>query len=113
MSKLNIDIIFLILKELQNDRKSLYSCLMVNRIWCETTVPILWENPYSTNDKSIIKLARVIFSYLSEESKEILKKQEINLFTKAPLFNYISFWRHLNLSYLEWLLFATITPIET
>ncbi|RGB25485.1 hypothetical protein C1646_771652 [Rhizophagus diaphanus] len=37
MSKLNEDVIFLILKELQNDPSSLYSCLLINRTWCEMT----------------------------------------------------------------------------
>ncbi|CAB4434066.1 unnamed protein product [Rhizophagus irregularis] len=45
MVKLNRDIIFFILKVLQNDSKSLHLCLLVNRTWCETTAPILWKNP--------------------------------------------------------------------
>ena len=46
MSKLNKDILFLLFEELQDDSKSLFSCLLVNRLWCETVVPILWENPW-------------------------------------------------------------------
>src|SRR6266480_5383952 len=105
MPKLNKDIIFLILEELQNDRKSLYSCLMVNRTWCETTVPILWKNPLKfcpTKDKR--KLFNVMLLYLSEESRDILRNQEIDIFAELhqrPLFNYISFWRYLNLNILE------------
>ena len=45
MSKLNKDVVFLILKELQNDGKSLYSSLLVNRIWCEAALPVLWNDP--------------------------------------------------------------------
>ncbi|GBB99453.1 hypothetical protein RclHR1_35280001 [Rhizophagus clarus] len=33
MSRLNEDILFLIYEKLQNDSKSLFSCLMVNRLW--------------------------------------------------------------------------------
>ncbi|PKC70752.1 hypothetical protein RhiirA1_532482 [Rhizophagus irregularis] len=107
MLKLNKDVIFLILEELQDDNKSLYSCLLVNRTWCETTVPILWKNParqyYSTNNAYNI-LLNVILLHLSEESRNNLKYQGINLFMKPyqrPLFNYISFWRHLDLFFLE------------
>ena len=105
MSKLNKDVLFLILVELQNDRKSLYSCLSVNRAWCETTVPILWKSPLilcPAKNKSI--LFDIILLHLPEESRDILKNHEIDLFAKLhqhPLFNYISFWRYLNLSILE------------
>ncbi|CAG8579642.1 uncharacterized protein OCT59_027105 [Rhizophagus irregularis] len=102
------DIIVLILKELQDDTKSLYSCLLINRTWCRLTVPILWQNP--SNKKGYISykvcniLFNVILSHLSEESRNNLKYQGIDLFKEIyqrPLFNYISFWRHLNLYVLE------------
>src|SRR5205809_5154054 len=98
MPEPNKDVLFLILVELQNDRKSLYSCLLVNRTWCETTVPILWKNPLKicpTYNKR--KLFKVILLHLPEESRE---NQELDLFIELhqrPLFNYISFWRYLNL----------------
>src|SRR5438045_4036805 len=41
MPKLNKDILFLIFEELREDSKSLFSCLMVNRLWCETVISIL------------------------------------------------------------------------
>ena len=105
MSKLNKDVLHLILVELQNDRKSLYSCLLVNRTWCKTAVLILWKNPLilcPTRNKRI--LFDVILLHLPEESRDILKNHGIDLFTELhqrPLFNYISFWKHLNLSILD------------
>src|SRR5436190_10897551 len=114
MSKLNYDIILLILEKLQNV-KHLYSCLMVNKTWCEATVPMLWENPCPADNTKMIKLAKVIFLHLSEESREILKSKEINLFTETsqrPLFNYISFWKYLNLHSLE-KMFASITTVKS
>src|SRR5436190_8299505 len=105
MSKFNKDVLFLILVELQNDRKSLYSCLFVNRTWCETLVPILWKDPLKlcpSDNKKI--LFDVILLHLPEESRDILKNQEIDLFTELRhrlLFNYISFWRYLNLGILD------------
>ncbi|RHZ45250.1 hypothetical protein Glove_682g17 [Diversispora epigaea] len=35
-----------ILKNLENDKKSLHSFLLVNRTWCKIIVPILWNNPF-------------------------------------------------------------------
>jgi len=110
MSKLDKDVLFLILKELQDDKRSLYSCLLVNRTWCKITVPMLWKNPgeffpiynaknslfyYNTKNS----LFNVVLSHLSEESRDILRDHGINIMDtyQRPLFDYISFWRHLNL----------------
>ena len=46
MSKFNNDIVFLLFEELQSDSKSLFSCLLVNRLWCKAAIPILWRNPW-------------------------------------------------------------------
>ena len=110
-SNLNKDVVFLILKELQNDRGTLHSCLFVNKAWCEIIVPMLWKNPWkyltaNTNIKVKISLLNVIVSHLSNETKEILKKnlksQDIVLSAQQrPLFNYISFCRYLKLHNLD------------
>ncbi|GES99701.1 hypothetical protein GLOIN_2v1789107 [Rhizophagus clarus] len=93
MVNVNENVIFLILKELENDNQTLFSCLLVNKIWCGTTVPILWKNPlkksYLTKVTSDI-LLNVILSHSSEESRNNLKNQGIDLFIiKNPklLFN--------------------------
>ncbi|RIA85377.1 hypothetical protein C1645_879330 [Glomus cerebriforme] len=83
----------------REERKSLLSCLLVNRLWCETAVEILWRNPWRlgnfyTDDNYWISLSKTIFLCLSKEQKEVIKKNGINLkpsITKQqPLFNYIS-----------------------
>jgi hypothetical protein len=109
MVELNKDVIYLILKELKNDSQSIYSCLLVNRTWCKATVPILWSDPVnqfriypSVNVYNI--LLNVILLHLSEETRNNLKNQGIELFMETyqkPLFNYISFWKNLNLFFLE------------
>jgi hypothetical protein len=131
MVNLNKDIILLILEKLQNDDesfhyvqppgnsdriirkvncKSLFSCLLVNRTWCETTVPILWKDPSLKFDDYHIMYAnryKILFNvmllHLSEESRNNLRDKGIDIFTKTyqqPLFNYVSFWRHLDLNFL-------------
>ncbi|PKC08410.1 hypothetical protein RhiirA5_416944 [Rhizophagus irregularis] len=115
--KLDKDVLFLIFEELKNDKKFLHSCLLVNRNWCVTAVPILWRDPgeyfrtiNSNYTKKIIKLFNVILLHLSEESRNILKIQGINSSItekyQHPLFNYISFWKHLNLLFLDTVLFS-------
>ncbi|GES74379.1 hypothetical protein GLOIN_2v1788900 [Rhizophagus clarus] len=76
MSKLNNDILFLILEELSGDIKSLRSCLLVNKTWCEISVSILWRNPSGYFKRGSLNL---IISHLSNETKEYLKSEELLL----------------------------------
>ena len=67
---INEDVLFLItiIKEFQNDRKSLHSCLLVDKTWCETTIPILWKNPWKICPIDSVKsklLFNVIILHLS------------------------------------------------
>ncbi|EXX78307.1 hypothetical protein RirG_016160 [Rhizophagus irregularis DAOM 197198w] len=84
MPNLNKDILFLIFEELQNDPKSLFSCLMVNRLWCETAVPILWRYPWSYSD----------INYGNK--KERIRSPSI--IVKPIMFDYLSFCRSINIS---------------
>src|SRR3954453_21548077 len=116
MLKLNKDVLFLIFEEFQNDRKSLHPCLLVNKTVCEIIIPILWKNPWKyLDDKKKKSQLNVIFSHLSNEAKEYLKSQGINLFSgfiqHKPSFNYISYCRYLSLYKLEQII-STITNIE-
>src|SRR6266498_1568370 len=103
MSKLNKDILFLIFEELQDDSKSLFSCLMVNRLWCETVIPILWRNPwcYDINYKNKNYLFTIISFYLSDNIKEFLTRQGIHLPSishQSLLFDYLSFCKSININ---------------
>jgi hypothetical protein len=98
MSMLNRDVLCTIFKELKDDKRTLFSCLLVNRTWCEIIVPILWKNPWKNfyhgvDEKSFIN---VINSHLSDELKNIFSKNLKNSY-KRPLFDYISFCKNLDL----------------
>jgi hypothetical protein len=99
MSELNEDILYLIINEIQNDKKALHSCLSVNKTWSEIIIPILWKNPWKYLKKGKEKLLlNIIFSHLSEKSKEL--SQLTNFFNQSyekPLIDYIRFCKHLNL----------------
>ncbi|PKY60454.1 hypothetical protein RhiirA4_484173 [Rhizophagus irregularis] len=123
---LNEDVLSQIFEELKDDKNSLYSCLLVNRLWCAITVPILWRNPnyhyyflpsvliYRTSDSfhyysKLRKLFNTILLHLSEESRDILKNQGINIDEKYkhPLFNYINYWKYLNFLIIQDLIYAS------
>lgn len=97
---------------LEDDHKSLYSCLRVNRFWCRNAVPILWRRPF---EKSIRrkggKVIRVYLSSLNDEEKATLIENEINLSTlNGPLFDYPIFLENLKYRYL---IGATICLVMT
>ena len=105
MFKLNRDVLYLIFKKLQNDKKTLFSCLTVNKTWCEIIIPILWRDPWKCLEgKESLVLLKVIISHLSDESRDNLKGQGVDFLInpyQRPLFDYISFCRHLNLNNLN------------
>src|SRR6266536_2444243 len=99
MPKLNKDILFLIFEELREDSKSLFSCLMANRLWCETVIPILWRNPwrYTMCYNNKVSLYYIITFYLPDDIKEFLTKQP----PQSILFDYLSFCRSINVDILN------------
>ncbi|CAG8719956.1 uncharacterized protein OCT59_015880 [Rhizophagus irregularis] len=112
MSNLNKDILLYIFEELFEDKNSLYSCLRVNRLWCETAVTILWKDPWIFLNRTLtLKLQKraniffnIIFLNLSEESKNYLLSEGIDIFKdlslqKSPLFDYISFIKYIKNQY--------------
>ncbi|CAG8735801.1 20766_t:CDS:1, partial [Rhizophagus irregularis] len=104
MSNLNKDILYLIFEELQDDDNTLYSCLLVNKTWCETIVPTLWKDPWKRlkNGKER-SLLNVIISHLSKESRNNLGQHFDFLIDsyQNSIFDYISFCRHLNLNEIQ------------
>ena len=103
MSKLNKDILFLLFEELQDDSKSLFSCLLVNRLWCETVVLVLWRDPWrydiSYNKSSLFNIVTLS---LPDDIKEILTAQGIQFpsttLQQPLLFDYLSFCRSMNVN---------------
>jgi hypothetical protein len=113
MAKLNGDILFSIFEELQEDSKSLFSCLMINRFWCETAIPILWKNPWRyniLNDYNKNSLYSIITSYLPDDVKEFLTSIKIFIPTlqQSLLFDYLSFCKSIDVDTLN-----SITSLRT
>src|ERR1043166_4021802 len=91
MSQLPADCLNEIFEYLDNDKVTLHSCLLVNRLWCEISVRILWSSVWNYD---------TLITCLPKESKEILYKNGIVASTsisKPPLFNYVAFIRKLDI----------------
>ncbi|GBB88125.1 hypothetical protein RclHR1_14640007 [Rhizophagus clarus] len=107
MSILVKDILFLIFEELQDDSKSLFSCLLVNKHWCETVIPILWRNPWCYSDINYSNknsLFIIISCYLFDDIKEFITSQRIQLpsvINKSFFFDYLSFCRSINVNTID------------
>ncbi|CAB4397767.1 unnamed protein product [Rhizophagus irregularis] len=81
MSQLNEDCFYEIFKNL--DSNSLYSCLLVSRLWCSISVRLLWRNRLDY---------KTLLSCLPNESMDILRANNILVPTLiTPFINYASF----------------------
>jgi hypothetical protein len=82
------------------DYKTLYSCILVNRLWCRLAIPLLWEDPFSfPNLTKNYHFIEVYLYNLNEDDKIRLNEYGINsnLFSSSTLFNYPNFIKHFNI----------------
>jgi hypothetical protein len=103
--QLPIECINEIVEYFNDDKTSLYSCLLVNRLYCKVAVEILWKNIWSfqTNYKPHVSLSIIntLISCLPKKSKDFLKKNKTWIITsiqKPPLFNYASLCNSISVS---------------
>ena len=85
MSQLPADCISEIFEYLENEKDTLRSCLLVNRLWCKVAVRILWRNVWNYCSLNF----RTLMACLPNESKEILHRNGITILTptsKPPIF---------------------------
>src|ERR1044072_1005381 len=88
MSQLHADCLGEIFEYLEEDKINLLSCLLVNRLWCEVSVRILWTSVWN---------CKTLMACLPNKSKEILYKEKMITTLKSPLFNYIAFIKNLDI----------------
>jgi hypothetical protein len=99
MNKVNKEILSLIFNELKYDSKSLFSCLIVSKLWCETVIPILWRNPwnYDIDYHKKSSLYDIIISYIPDSFKKYLtSSQEIKFSHQQLSFDYLSYCNSVN-----------------
>jgi len=98
-----------ILQNLQDDHPSLYSCALVNRLWCRLTIPILWGDPFSFkfHKDSRFHFLDIYLSFLTENDKNTLRELGLGyeridaLSSIKPLFDYPSLIKVLDTSKVE------------
>ena len=102
-----------IFENLENDETTLHSCLLVNRLWCKSSVRILWRDIWDFEESFFYRdrhpevslaILRTLFACLPNDSKELLHKNEIFISTptsKPPLFNYASFCKVLSIDEID------------
>src|ERR1044072_8692193 len=97
-----------ILEILEDDNATLYSCLLVNRLLCKTSVRTLWKNVWNFEHSAPrdhkLRVASGILSTLvaclPNESRTLLRKNKIYISrptSKKPLFNYAAFCKVLSI----------------
>ncbi|PKC61826.1 hypothetical protein RhiirA1_465973 [Rhizophagus irregularis] len=94
------DCIYHILQHLQNDHSTLFNCLLTNRFWCKSTIPLLYANPFiiPTSEKNCSIILTLIYCFNKAEILQ-LKNQlgpnrinNINLDEEyKPLFEYLKY----------------------
>ncbi|POG71939.1 hypothetical protein GLOIN_2v1601523, partial [Rhizophagus irregularis DAOM 181602=DAOM 197198] len=47
----------------------LYSCILVNRLWCRLAIPLLWEDPFCIPTQNY-RCIEIYLSYLNENDKK-------------------------------------------
>ncbi|RGB42364.1 hypothetical protein C1646_751008 [Rhizophagus diaphanus] len=90
------ELIYDIIKYFKNDFSTLYSCILVNRLWCRLAIPLLWENPFSIPNENY-NFIRIYLHNLNDDLKAQLNEYKIddNLFPTNTLFNYPIFLKYL------------------
>src|SRR3954469_21424545 len=92
MSQIPADCLDEIFKRLEEDKVTLRSCLLVNRLWCEVSVRILWRSIMNYN---------TLIACLPNESKEILYQNGIinstSVASNPPMHHFVKFCQLVNL----------------
>src|SRR5688572_22745197 len=102
-SKLNYDCLRYIFEhfEYSYDQDTLFKCLLVNRLWCQSAVLYLWKDPFSIvrrQRENSRKLLTTIISMfpLSKSVEDLLRLYEykvVYLSHKNLMYDYLSFCR--------------------
>ncbi|RIA87825.1 hypothetical protein C1645_827250 [Glomus cerebriforme] len=89
-----------IIQYFRNDFSTLRSCILVNRLWCRLTIPLLWKNPFSLLIPKNYHYIEIFLYNLSEEDKTQFNEIGINknIFPTNTLFNYPSFIKCLKIT---------------
>src|SRR6266536_4322363 len=121
MSKLPADCLNDIFEYLEDDNVTLYSCILVNRLWCEVSVRIFWRSIWNYNNRSYNKLINTISSLMTKLPNTLIKlylygEYDISLSFIAKLTNLqeleLSFYYNENFKDFEILQYAIFPHLQ-
>ncbi|CAG8507337.1 12585_t:CDS:1 [Acaulospora morrowiae] len=93
-----------VFRHLKFDKRSLYSCLLVNRFWCRKVVPLIWRRPMPYNRKKNNNHVDVgvFIPYFNEDERIGIIKGGITIPDRPrPFFNYAQFLHILDIEGIE------------
>jgi hypothetical protein len=90
------DCIYYILQHVQNNRSTLFNCLLVNRFWCKSSIPLLYANPFvKITEKNYPIILTLICCFNRAEISQLKNHLELTQITNInfdeeykPLFEY-------------------------
>lgn len=94
------DCLYDIFNLLKDDLKSLHSCILVNRLWCEIAIPYLWAQSFTQSTPPPASLINIFVASLSDADRHELITRGLRIpsqYRKPPTFNYASFIPHLSM----------------
>src|SRR5436190_23330307 len=108
-----------IFEYLEEDKITLRSCLLVNRLWCRVTIRILWRNIWSIQrykpcQAAPLSIISTLVACLPDESKNLIYNNGIVISTptcKPPMFNYAAFVKVLSINDIDYMINHVINPI--
>ncbi|RIB22993.1 hypothetical protein C2G38_2139975 [Gigaspora rosea] len=86
-SPLTFDCFEEILSHLIDSPKTLYSCILVNRLWCRTAIPLLWSHPFEVHGfgERSSDIIQIYISCLPEDERQLLIDEGLDLPPTTPL----------------------------
>lgn len=98
---MNSDCIIQIINYLEDDIKSIFCCMLINKAWSYTAIPFLWRNPFGIiSNGDFSKAPKIVQTYilcLSENDKLHLIYEGFNISkTESAFFDYPSYIREIN-----------------
>src|SRR5436305_2028215 len=104
-----------IFEYLEQDKVTLHSCLLVNRLFCEISVRILWRDIWDFKYVSLQVISTLI-ACLPDESRDLLYKNRIFIADqtyKSSLFNYATFIKVLSIHGLDQMIHRVLITENT
>src|SRR2546430_10311940 len=109
---------------LEEDKSTLHSCLLVNHLWCEVSVRILWRNIWNfiyfididcyfakSKFKVASEILGTLIACLPNDSEELLYKEKIFIqkpTSKPPMFNYPTLCKVLSINEIAKLIYFVL-----